>query len=322
MKQLKILIYILLSIIFVSCDFINKPENGNFWERAGKPPINTQVIAVANNGDIWAANPAEIYLSTNNGNTWTQKSLLPSSTIYINSVAITPINGHVFVATYSHGMLRSTDNGENWTRVASYADLTGILFTSTGEIYLRGKGLYYSSDNGNTWAERIKLPTNDGFSIFTCFAVGTDGTLYLGTNAGVFRSTDGGITLIRPSNYNDVGITCLTISGDGSIFATAGPNYRLLKSTDRGVTWTHLTNINATGVIYNPITEDIFVSGIGGYSGIYRSSDLGENWELENNGLQHQGYSYLLLFNPNTGQMYAYNGGNSASFYRSKNYPK
>jgi len=50
---------------------------------------------------------------------------------------------------------------------------------------------------------------------------------------------------------------------------------------------------------------------------IYRSTNLGESWKLENTGLPF-GYGDLSV-NPNTGQMFA---SKESGVYRTKNYPK
>ena len=305
-------------------DSVPLPGNG-FWEYTSGPPSSAELIAVASNGDLWAGaynsttKLSAIYLSTDNGDTWVQKAA--TFRLLILSLVINPINGYIFVrtpATLYGELFRSTDNGENWEKVAFPRFITGVFIIPSGEIYIGTfSGVYYSNDNGDTWINK-----SNGLSNQTIFslALGKDATLYVGTSSdGVYRSTNGGDIWLPSSNYTDISINDITVSDDGSIFvATDGAG--VLKSTDRGVTWSQVNNglnfdvyTRFSGIIYNPITRDIFV--ITWNFAIYRSTDLGESWELKNSGLPNGRDINALAFNPNTGQMYAATGG---GVYRSR----
>ena len=337
----QLIMLILLSIIICSCYSIESDcgdngeipidpgpllENG-FWEYTGGPRY-VESISVANNGDIWVGGIGfGIFLSTDNGDTWVEKNN-GLQTGAIGSIAVSPINGYIFAGTAVKGVFRSTDGGENWVKVTNDMEVRDILITTSGEIYFGsaqfgGTGkLYYSNDNCDTWIDKGNgLWTNYNVFIMGLFAMGTDGTLYVGAHRGVYRSTNGGDTWLPPSNHTSVQINELTISGDGSIFAAASET-GVIKSTNSGDTWNQVnTGIGggyANRIIYNPITKDIFVS-FG--SRIFRSTNLGTSWELENigfpkypNGVSAEEFA----FNPNTGQMYVATMG---GVYRSKNYP-
>ena len=294
------------------------PENG-FWERTGGPPYGSYEIAVASNGDIWASNwtinfGSEIYLSTDNGNTWVQKYNGGFEEGSIRTIVIHPTNGYVFFGTNGYGLFRSTDRGENWKNVTGYRGVWSILFTPSGGMYLGGggsEGIYYSSDNGDTWiAKSNGLPDNTVKSL----VLGADGTLYSGMNwNGVYRSTNGGDNWLPPSNYTDVDSRGLIIPNNGLMFATAG-EAGILKSTDKGISWNQVNtgftvDKDANQIIYNPITREIFVNDAVYFSGynfwVYRSTDLGASWELKNNGFPNLVYVCQFAFNPTTGQMYA-----------------
>jgi len=332
MKQLKFLIFILIAITILSCYSVesNCPtcDGDVFWEHAGNLPHSDDgfSLTVANNGNIWAQSYDKLYLSTDNGDTWVKKN--NNTPFYWGSITVNPNSGYLFY-TGSYGVFRSNDNGENWKYIHDNLNSdAGILFTVSGEIYIgypksyMEDVCYYSNDNGNTWIEKSKgLP-----AWFSPAAVGKDGTLYAGS--GVYRSTDGGATWLPPSNYNNAYVHSLAICDDGSIFAaTSTLDAVIIKSTDKGVNWTKInTGFDAQHifrVIYNPVTKDIFVTTIvqQGYYKVYRSTNLGKDWKLENSGLPNPGSSNdgYLVVNPMTGQMFMgiYNG-----FYRTKNYPK
>jgi photosystem II stability/assembly factor-like uncharacterized protein len=336
--------FILVAITILSCE----PENNDFsWERIRERGASS--LSVASNGDLWVSTVSSsiygstsVYLSKNNGKTWVEKKYNSFSSGG-NSIAVNPVNGYLFVfVPGKYGLLRSTDNGENWVKVANYNVIEDIIFTPSGEIYLStlGYGVYYtgvicySSNNGDTWIEKKSngLPSTNNRLYFSFpLGLGRDGTLYGGTYTGVYRSTDGGDTWLPPSNHTNARISGLTVSDDGSIFAVAYSIYvsdtmGVLKSTDRGRTW-KLVNANSfvykgedVKIIYNPITKDIFWGEAGySYFYVYRSTDLGASWELKNAGLPDGISIYNFAFSPITGQMYVVSG---SGVHRSKNYPK
>jgi photosystem II stability/assembly factor-like uncharacterized protein len=304
----------------------------NFWERTNIPPRITYTMAVTSNGDIWAvtggypSGESTLRLSTDNGNTWLQKFIFQS----VATMAISPVNGYIFVGLYTNELFMSTDRGDNWAKILdNTTEIHNILITPSGDIYIGTRNnLYYSNDNGDTWiVKNNELP--DGMPPVYSLALEKDGTLYAGTANMVYRSIDGGDTWLPSSNYTNiypnVNVVGLAISDDGSIFATTdcfGIEHAvgILKSTDKGVVWFQVNNgravKNARKIIYNPITRDIFIGDAEYSSGVYRSTNLGASWELINTGISDRTYTHEFAFNPNTGQMYVVTGD---GIYRSKN---
>jgi photosystem II stability/assembly factor-like uncharacterized protein len=358
MTKLKLVLLVLVvSITFFSCESKepNGPEEKNdidiIWESIGTfLPLdyNSNVtITFASNGNIWVNstgyrnyNPS-LYLSTNNGDTWTKK-YTNSSGYTIWPVAINPVNGYIFCGD-STRLIRSTNNGENWENInidiiidgANGHNFFRIFFTPSGEMYLvvdkiyvnetNGQfsvevSCYYSNNNGNTWIKKSTgLPNS-----FQLMAVGKDGTLYARAIDGVYHSTDGGNTWLPSSNYNNI-VNRLITCDDGSVFATMSPR-GVLKSTDKGASWTEVNTDIGGKIIYNPITKDIFVGDaealyndynpITNNYNLYRSDNLGQNWKLET--IQNYDCSDFDV-NPKNGQIFVIGpeGG-----YRTKNYPK
>jgi len=343
----RLIMFILLAITIGSCYSIEPdcddvdipividpdpfPKDG-FWEYTGGPPNVARAIAVASNGDIWTITYEgdeniyvyTVYLSTDNGNTWVQKYFVEFSISHL--IAVSPANGSVFVGTLSHGLFRSTDRGENWIKVTNDTTIGTILITESGEIYFGtyGSGVYYSNNNGNTWIQK-----NNGLFNHYVFSLasGKDGTLYAGTNNGIYRSTNRGDSWLLSSSHAS---SSLTVSNDGSIFA-ATDNAGVLKSIDRGVTWIEVNTgldvkdadyviYNFMRIIYNPITNDIFFDYDRSLNFmVYRSTNLGESWELENSGLKQFLPTYEFACNSVTGQMYLLC---PHGVYRSRNYPE
>ena len=92
-------------------------------------------------------------------------------------------------------------------------------------------------------------------------AYSADGTLFAGTNIGVFRSTDRGLDWQRMTGADSPGYpysfptvrVSPAYATDGTVFATvtdlARPRATLYKSTDRGVTWTMLGGVTESGAL-------------------------------------------------------------------------
>lgn len=89
------------------------------WEQC-EGPYGGTVNALAVSGNTICAgtnknysNASVVYLSTNNGQSWTQTGL---NDLYVLSIAISMNN--IFAGVGGAGVYRSTNNGENWTQTA------------------------------------------------------------------------------------------------------------------------------------------------------------------------------------------------------------
>jgi hypothetical protein len=94
--------------------------------------------------------------------------------------------------------------------------------------------------------------------------------LFVGTNDGVYRSTENGFNLSKIGLENVV--LGLTIDIQDNIFAGSGPIYL---SSDNGELWNEITTPSDVNVIY--AKEGIILYGFWG--GIYKSTNNGDTWE-------------------------------------------
>src|SRR4030043_497596 len=96
-----------------------------------------------------------VYKSVNSGDLWTgANNGIPQEMVY--SMAIDPNSpDSVFLATFSHGLLRTSDGGDSWQNtgladqiytVIINPKLTNIMFAGTS-----GNGLFRSADYGSSW---------------------------------------------------------------------------------------------------------------------------------------------------------------------------
>src|SRR6266540_1502442 len=111
--------------------------------------------------------------------------------------------------------------------------------------------------------------------------------VYAGTLEGVFKSSNGGMSWIDPSNgqLDRTNVHCLAIDPLIPSSVYAGTGRGILKSTDGGATW---SDRDTAGAIYNLIfgsqKSTIYAADfddVGYYPGpsvVYKSTDGGEIW--------------------------------------------
>ena len=133
-------------------------------------------------------------------------------------------------------------------------------------------GVYYSSDNGDSW-----LLLKNGLTDIMVESVAALGSyLFAGTiSAGVFRSADSGANWAAVNN----GLTGVRIfkfvEKNGVLFALTDGG--LCRTADSGNTWTLIGNgIDQTGPTAAVFKDTIFFGA--NNSGIYRSFDYGVSW--------------------------------------------
>ena len=238
-------------------------------------------IAFYNNYLYAGTEGSGIYLSTNNGNLWTQTSL---NNLSVYSFAFSGNN--IFAGTLYSGVYISTNNGGNWTQTTLNNQLiwslaiTGnnIFAGSAGEPYGSG-GVYISTNNGSFWTPsglntlNIRAFVVSGNDIFAGTAI------YPYGSGGVYLSSNNGITWIL-TTMNNKNIRCLAINGN--YIAAGTDNDGVYLSTNGGNIWSQ-TSLNNKDVRSVAIYGNIIIAGTWNF-GIYVSSDNGINWIQKNEG--------------------------------------
>ncbi|TAK66490.1 MAG: T9SS type A sorting domain-containing protein [Bacteroidetes bacterium] len=178
--------------IYVGCDtgVFRSVNNGMNWTEvsSGLPNYAVTALAVDANNKLFAATAGGgVYLSSDNGNNWSQTGWLA---MYAYSLAISP-NGTVFAGLKNGGAYRTTDYGQTWERIAYGISKTvyAMAVNSDGHVYAGtdGSAVYRSIDNGTNW-EWIYSGMQWSQKIRS-MVVDKDDYVYAGTNGnGVFRS--------------------------------------------------------------------------------------------------------------------------------------
>ena len=238
----------------------------------------------------------------------------------------------------SGGLWKTTDCGETWENIspdlpnlstnsiAQAASNPNVIYVGTGEVFagnttfVRGEGIYKSTDRGSTWELLPSTVGNDDFQSVNRIQVDptNENIVVIATNEGVFKSTNGGSSWnMQYDSPNGTGVTYravqdLQVDPTNFNIQYAGVNgLGIIKSTDAGDTW----NISSDGisegvrfeVAVSPSNPNIVYTST--FSGentlLYYSDDNGSNWVLaddpdyDTNFLGAQGwYDNTIAVNP------------------------
>jgi len=150
---------------------------------------------------IFLASLDGIYKSEDKGSTWSKiYSGVNSSQSAGLCLAIDPSNPDTVFAGTLSGIARSADGGATWDRPGGRVNdkvITRIaVHPFDSQIVLAGaagKGIFKSSDGGNTWTLCFSKASQDANEVLAInFAPSQPQIIYAGTKSGVYKSMDGG----------------------------------------------------------------------------------------------------------------------------------
>jgi len=295
-------------------DFVYRSSNGGSWDSISnnlQPNESVQGINYSNNKLIVTTFnqinfESKIYLSTDNGNTWTN---LPITGLTIGGAEIFPVTGGYFAFT-GIGFYYLPEGGTTWLK-----RIQGIDFVSAYTMVISDKtilnysdfenGIQRSTDGGKTWAT-----SNDGLPDFSGFYVlNEDGFTSIGKNiymevytlltTDLYRSTNHGsswekLTLPYENNSD---FYLLGGKGDTIFLELRNKGEHIYRSTDAGETWTDIINnvpdkkLNEVVGNNNTLISEQYSRY--GHPRIVKSTDGGINWTVASNGLDTTNFSFF-----------------------------
>ncbi len=263
--------------------------------------------------DLYAGTFRGIYNSSDSGANWdTLWAVQTDTLVYCLATA----NDWIFAGTKNGGLIRSSNNGQNWSLSSNGLpsfNIRGveIVANNLGDTTLFaatfGGGIFKSTDFASNW-----LPANNGISnlyLFSFITLGngtSDPQIFAASNGdGIYKSTDFGnswFTSNNGLNHLDVRVFASNItSGVTNLFAGTH-NGGMYLSTNEGDSWTQINN----GVISNWIWALTSTPGDSSAPIVFAGSDLGGCYRTTNNGLLWEDYGPV---DPNTNNyVFAING--------------
>jgi photosystem II stability/assembly factor-like uncharacterized protein len=228
----------------------NANASGRVVSIAAHPTDSNIAYAASASGGLWK--------TTNGGTSWTPKSdelsVLNHGFVVLDAADPSRVflgTGEYTTQSTGDGLFRSDDGGDNWTRIATAAQvgsqISGIALApgNSNIIHVTGtRGYVRSLDGGATWSQRR------GGSASSLVVHPTDpNILFVGIgNDGVYRSTNGGGSITRLATglpaAGSVGRVMLAISRSDPLVVYAAVGNRssglegLYRSADGGTTWT------------------------------------------------------------------------------------
>jgi photosystem II stability/assembly factor-like uncharacterized protein len=234
-------------------------------------------IAIAANGDVFAATDGGLYRSIDNCRSWTHVNIVPNDRNSVNWVAIHP-SGTILVSE-GDGLFLSNDRGATWQLPAGgygvapqYVDSAGRIYGSLGPVYriLYQKGIFVSENLGKTWTA-FALDT----VTISYLQVTRRGTWFASDRQRMYRSTDNGKTW-KFIGADTLRLRTICETNDGTLFALSEQE-GMYRSDDRGMTWSVMTARQENKEVLFVDRNDRLI--IGTYSGVFISTDKGSTWK-------------------------------------------
>src|SRR5947209_2169849 len=210
-------------------------NQGKSWTGIPSPVSSTSIsnLAIAANSDLYitvdgfSSGFSEIWKSTDNGDTWTKQ--LGGRNIF--KLCTSP-DGAVYAVAYqseSYFTLASSDNGKSWdSAYVCDREPINIIGADKGGNVIIGTdyNAYRSTDRGQSWGKIINGLITSQYNSFASNPItGDDYLLGIGNGTyGLFKSTDGGRTWVRPFTIDDVNGRAVLVDHKGRIYFIVGYN--------------------------------------------------------------------------------------------------
>ena len=152
-------------------------------------------------------------------------------------------SGTIIYAGTSKGLYKSSDNGETWSLTElKYISINSIELSGTIILVATNTGVYISNDAGESW-----MLSNNGLSTINVLSIkAINGNIFLGTsNDGAYLSNNGGQSWNKINN----GLPSLPspkafVSSGSTVFVGLNKG-EVYQTTNNGVNWTSVNSASA-----------------------------------------------------------------------------
>ncbi len=184
------------------------------------------------------------------------------------------------------GVLRSTDNGNSWSKTQlKNKKISLLLGTATNLFAVTPYNLLHSTDMGATW-----IPFDSGLPVFNVKSLaGIGNNLFASTPTGIFRSKNNSSNWVKVTGKEWDSSSIKMLHADSTnVFAAIA--HGIILSTDEGATWkaVNVGSNNNIVFIFAKIGSHIFADT---YEGIFISNNNGLSWSSRGTNLSQYVYS-------------------------------
>ncbi|KAA0265099.1 MAG: T9SS C-terminal target domain-containing protein [Chlorobiota bacterium] len=256
------------------------------------------------NGNLFAATERGVFISTNNGASWSSTAL-PQYDVRALSVS----GNFIYAGLWGQGVYRTSDNGATWNDASNgmvIKAVQALLSDNSGNIYAGtfGGGIYKTTDGGSNW-------TSTAMNYPHVWSLGktSNGVIVAGTYGnGLYLSGDGGNSWQpQTSGLSATHIYSISVDNTDNVFVSSWNNgvyFASITSKDAPtVTWNNigLTGVKVSSINYNVATGKLFAATTDG--GLLRNDSPTSAFETGSNGIPERfnlANNYPNPFNPST----------------------
>jgi photosystem II stability/assembly factor-like uncharacterized protein len=287
-------------------------DRGTTWSYSGLVGTGVSSITVVpqSPATVYAAAPGNIFKSLDAGATWNQAPGTPPNLALLGVDAQGTLFGRV---RPPGGFFKSSDQGTTWqpagVGLPTQAPLGPLAINqSTNTLSIAAVALpftyvFRSTNGGASWSPIASLIPDAGPGL--TIDPGNPNTMYLTTEVGFIKSTDGGKSWNSINNgltnFAAIGLVIdpqntATLYAAGTIRFNSGG--AIFKSTNGGQNWTLISSFRAASLTIDPrdsntlyasafegVTGDIYSSQYYGFSA-FKSTDGGASWSEINTNLR------------------------------------
>ncbi len=285
------------------------------WISAGPFGGNAESIAVsASNPQILLVGTknANLFLSTNAGDSWEPLSFPRQYSSMLHTLVIDPQNPAVVYAAIADeprsGLYRSNDFGHTWkpvTALGSDEVYSLTIWNRDPKIMVAGlrQSVKLSRDGGETW-KAISPPDNIDLQPAVSVAIDPQDSniIYAGTPRLPWKTTDGGKTwnLTAEGMSTDSDIITVRVDSTRPSRVFIGACSGFWHSNNGGELWSKMAGIPFTSrrtyaFVQNPDHPDTIFAGTS--RGLYRTTDGGTNWrDISGHEIKSLAFSNGMLY--------------------------
>jgi len=261
--------------------------------------ITVSGCSISFNTKDGGGNDGGIYVTVNQGNTWQQRVLIPTTSgrpgsigpLNTNFLAMDPSDRKaIYFGSIDNGLLYSYDGGKNWHLVKELGKISikavAVDPSSKCIIYVAsGNKVYKSTDCSRTWAQVYY--DNDVVTKINTITIDyyNSANIYVGTSRGeVIKSLDRGLSWQTVGRFDDSVEKIVISPHDSRIIFTATAKKGIHRSSDSGSSWVDLSEslkeFKDSMKFRDLVVEEVKAGRIllANNYGLLKSDDNGDSW--------------------------------------------